>query len=71
MSAVFVLVLWLAGSGAGADQPRAIYGPYASNPECMTAGNAKVASLAKSKWAGQVHFACLPAVPPDNSQSES
>jgi hypothetical protein len=69
MTAAFVLVLWLAGGGA--DPLRAIYGPYESNPECMTAGNAKLASFAKSKWAGQVHFACLPAVPPADAPSDS
>jgi hypothetical protein len=69
MSAVFVLVLWLAGGGA--NPPRTVYGPYGSNPECITAGNAKVESLAKSKWAGQVHFACVPAVAPADSPSDS
>jgi hypothetical protein len=59
--------------GGGADPPRAVYGPYGSGPECVMAGNAKLASLAKakSKWAGQVHFTCLPVAARADPASDS
>jgi hypothetical protein len=66
MGAVFVLVFWL--TGGGGPTPRAVYGPFGTEADCITAGNAKVASLVKSKhkseWEGHVHFVCLQAKSP-------